>query len=405
LGSSIRSSLPEYKHVQPSSTTTANAVPPSRLRCSPTDSLEAAADTALARKDVLGTPESPNLATNRRIASDFQASSNDTEQDVVCAFNMYIFGAIIEVLGAIYPDGWMYSFETSESVWNKELEEDEENDTESEIEGDDSIERDDSEERLRYDMTLYIPGNGDALPTVMAIIEFKKVSQIRYSDFRPALVPAESGLHNVYSQQPQGLLLYNARSYTKQVCKYASKRKCPHVALFNWDHLLLFNFHKIKAEPGVHDKARHDTQDGTQYEAQYGAGEPVKHDSEGIFEGGSNHGSDNGSENGSEGGSIHGSKDGSKNGSENGSEDSPESASEDGSEFTPEEDGSYYDSEDGGEDIPEKATAGTEAGLIWVCENDEIEEPFIERMPIRKAMLGWLLNVFQEHGVGTNLIA
>jgi hypothetical protein len=294
-----------YKSVKPSGTTTSMAIPPTRLLCSSPQLLANLADEKLADVKVKGTPQSPNLVTHRHTPSDLQISSNGSEADVIAAFHQYVFTEICEVLKIVYPRGWKFSCETNESAYTK-ISKPKRKDKDSDMAQSDQEEFEEATpdpevtENLRYDLLFQeLRANGETSNTeagkTIAVIEFKKSGQIRYSDFEQSLVSAS---RKKFGKTPE--LEYNALSYTKQVCKYAQKRGCAHVALFNWDHLLLYNFYQLGKTQPTNKKTL----------------------------------------------------------------------------------------------VP---TAGAEAGLIWVCEDTKVKEEFIHNMPMRKVMLGWLLQAFKEH--------
>lgn len=87
---------------------------------------------------------------------------------------------------------------------------------------------------------------------VILIIEYKRQQQILYKQFERTLLPSNASERQITNKIAEAanathhtVLDDNALSYTKQVSKYAEQQDCKHVALANWDHLLLFEFNKL----------------------------------------------------------------------------------------------------------------------------------------------------------------
>jgi hypothetical protein len=98
----------------------------------------------------------------------------------------------------------------------------------------------------------------DAKKTTVAILESKRRGQLRYSDFEGATV-AENATgteikNKIEASKEEGgdfgpdqtLLQSNGRWYFKQITTYAISRETQHVALFDWDNLVLFHFDDLK---------------------------------------------------------------------------------------------------------------------------------------------------------------
>lgn len=281
-----------YTSVRPSGTGTARAITPKVLLCCSATPLLDEAELALNDNRIRFTPGSglPRPSTNRRTASDFNSWSKRSEQDIIAASQVYILENISEILRLVYPAGWHVSAEITDVGLNATAS------TKSKSE---------DKENLRYDMMFHAPPERDGKKgKTIAIVEFKKAGQIRYRDFQEALISindasSEPGRDGIFDKKKRARgegatnLGFNAESFTKQVCKYAKNREYWHIALFNWDHLLVYDFTKLN-EPKSKDNA------------------------------------------------------------------------------------------------------GEEAELIWAHEGNEAGE-FIQRCPIRKAMLGWILKAFEEH--------
>jgi hypothetical protein len=250
----------KYENAKASGTTTASAKPPKLLLCGSPKHLETLADEHLNTKEIQA-----NDATNRYTGSNFQASTDKSEADVVAAFNVYIFGAIAEVVNIIYPGQWTYGWECTESACKKESTpmNDDTNAKPSDTKGMGNVQakakpkmkpktKSKDDVNLRYDLVFRTRPTGATKGKTLAVIEFKKSGQIVYDNFEPVLVTESSNDHD--DRIAEGVdMATNALAYTKQVCMYARTRDCPHVALFNWEHLLLYNFHEL-AEAGTRTK-------------------------------------------------------------------------------------------------------------------------------------------------------
>ena len=181
------------------------------------------------------------------MASEFKSLDLLSEEDVVSAFNLYMLAPMMEILKVLYPEAmWRVSSECTDARLKKgDSAKGKDNDKNK------ATAKEDLTGNLRYDMIFHQPAvNGEQGATI-AIIEFKKPDQIRYGDFQEALMSAEETKTSGGKMKKKKLkfednaLHGNADSYTKQVCKYASSRKCRHAALFNWDHLLIYDFFEL----------------------------------------------------------------------------------------------------------------------------------------------------------------
>jgi hypothetical protein len=149
-----------------------------------------------------------------------------TEADVVTAYNLYITHPVMEVLCTLYPNKFTVSSECTESSSNPTT-------------------------RVRLDMVFK---TGSAQPKTIAIIEFKRRGQIRRVDWEPAILPSIKATPSAIAElkrktslvrvpaDMRTLLKANATWFVKQVTAYAMQTTCPHVALFDWDHMVLFQF-------------------------------------------------------------------------------------------------------------------------------------------------------------------
>ncbi|KAF2846193.1 hypothetical protein T440DRAFT_375790, partial [Plenodomus tracheiphilus IPT5] len=92
----------------------------------------------------------------------------------------------------------------------------------------------------------------------IAILEYKRRNYIEYTDFAPALLEDMSTVETVKAKKAavgasKTHLKRDALQYTKHLAAYAHQPKCRHVALFNWDYLLLFDFFKISEQQSFPD--------------------------------------------------------------------------------------------------------------------------------------------------------
>jgi hypothetical protein len=245
------SSTGKYVRVSPSRPTTANAKPPLVLLCGSSDSLALKTDTAL---DVPIVKNS--LRKNNVMHTDLGSSFPlENEASVKDASVQYILSDIYEILNILYPGKWRVRPECNNVSLHKTVPkkvedtdlDDEQPKTKKRKTKDGGAEgnEDGEPENVRYDLIFEeIPEDGEMAKTV-AVLEYKKTWMIRYADFKDGLVP-DNAPENTQDLLKMALLKPlirdNGATYLKQVSTYSSTRKCPHVALFNWDHLLLFEF-------------------------------------------------------------------------------------------------------------------------------------------------------------------
>tara|TARA_R110002003_G_scaffold117_19_gene10446 strand:+ start:1338 stop:1865 length:528 start_codon:yes stop_codon:yes gene_type:complete len=99
-------------------------------------------------------------------------------------------------------------------------------------------------ENLRYDLIFQDKESGRTI----AVLEYKKTGMIKYDDFESGLMSDESSVEKVdaavVAAEAELKLVNNADSYSKQISAYSKGAACRHVALFNWDHLLLYKLNQ-----------------------------------------------------------------------------------------------------------------------------------------------------------------
>ncbi|KAI8931014.1 hypothetical protein NX059_012025 [Plenodomus lindquistii] len=156
-----------------------------------------------------------------------------TEMDTVSNSTIYIIGVISHVLSAMFPSQWTCKNEDSQLVeFNEQA-------------GSKST-------TVRCDTVFRKLLPDGSKGGVMAIIEYKRLPQLKYKDFEPAIVtqnpPNGTPQHGFNATAiPSSIckLQLNGLSFTKQVAGYARHTSCKYTALYDWDHLLLFNFHEL----------------------------------------------------------------------------------------------------------------------------------------------------------------
>jgi hypothetical protein len=188
-----------------------------------------------------------------------------TETDIVDAAMSYIVLPTMEVLSTFFPGQYLKkaeltTFEEHGNSAGRKL-------------------KSTSLNRLRYDLSFHKKGTGtigapgtkrraDRNPKtdeVIAVVEFKRGGQVDYEkDFKPAVYPRDTPpailaqkTEDAEHKESQTLLVGNGKTFTKQVSSYALRGSCPHVALFDWENLLLFNFDQMDVGSGdVGDRAK-----------------------------------------------------------------------------------------------------------------------------------------------------
>jgi hypothetical protein len=219
------------KSVRASGTTTKKTPPPQMLFYSSIAEFAEYADLLLEHPRL-----QKKLLDTRTISAKRPEIKQDNEAGVVLASMTYIFDPITEVLHAMFPGKW--SLHTEYTHTEKDIE------VENESR---KVSTPSRESVLRTDLIFKISGSED----IIAVVEFKRRQYIRYTDFEGAIVPQDIAEEELRKKQSrlkklgETLLKSNAESYGKQVKAYAIRTKCKHIALFNWEHLLLFNFDPV----------------------------------------------------------------------------------------------------------------------------------------------------------------
>jgi hypothetical protein len=215
----------EYKSVAPSSTTTANAVPPYALLCKSHSLFLKYAEDYLKEDRVKESEYS-----SQQIGPEFEQLTLDNEADLVLASHLFVIKPFLNILNIRYGKNFTAS---CEQTAKKDL-------------------LGESGNSARMDFVFRSAKDNQ----IVFVLEFKRRELIRYDDYRGALLPEDAKDIEIQAKIQEAeaalvedgdddiLLGDNAMSHTKQLAMYASQNDCEHVALLNWDHLLLFEFNK-----------------------------------------------------------------------------------------------------------------------------------------------------------------
>ncbi|KAJ4336708.1 hypothetical protein N0V95_008546 [Ascochyta clinopodiicola] len=230
----VRNKDVKYKSVAPSSKSTKDAQVPYVLLCQPSAGLMQSAQCALDRAVA-----QQNDLKEKAISSWDLSMALDNETEHVNASMLYMMGPINEILRTLFP-------------------------TQSTMRAEANFKSDDPSGEcftIRIDL---IYENTETKQTIV-VVEYKRREQIRYLDFEPGLLSSDASpimieeqKYRTASNDRSATLAKNALSYMKQATKYAADSQCRHVALFNWDHLLILEFHKLSESKGndAGDEAR-----------------------------------------------------------------------------------------------------------------------------------------------------
>ena len=232
-----------YTTSSPSGKTTRDCKPPWALLCHPPTEANNYLNAAESTLEKFSDED----FQNRKLAADFSDYHLITEADLSNATQQQIIAPIRDILRKFWRGHFTMRLEP--------------NPEEGGIKDSDT----------RYDM-VFRANDGKEI----VVLELKRRELIRYADFIPMEVnkgpPHPSGLMEEGScqedvakriqelkkfAQERGKTTHwrpNAAPFLKQVCKYANKGKCPYVALFNWDHLLLFEFERGTLDGKVKDE-------------------------------------------------------------------------------------------------------------------------------------------------------
>jgi hypothetical protein len=198
-----------YTSAGSSSITTRNAVPPEVLVCQESKEFIQEVNRALGSRTIKRSYYANNKAPSK------QSSLLASEGDVVRESTTHVLNTICEILKTLWPDQWYLQSEKSEMP-------------------------------IRPDVIFQKRDGDGTTGTAIAILEYKKLGNIKFEDFEEILLckgisprAVKEALDNT---EEGGTFTGNAIVYSKQVSVYARLKECPRVALFNWDHLLLYNF-------------------------------------------------------------------------------------------------------------------------------------------------------------------
>ncbi|KAJ8111333.1 hypothetical protein OPT61_g6042 [Boeremia exigua] len=174
-----------------------------------------------------------NAFGNRRLSLAFPEMAMDTEADLCGATESQILSPILEILHERWNGRYCFRKETS------------------------PVSKGSVDSSARFDIVFEMNGNDREL---IVVLELKRRELIRYEDFAQSKDPKmihgmmdynsqdndnEERIHDAKSMRGRSPWAGNALPFLKQVSKYANGGGgCQHIALFNWDHLLLFKFRK-----------------------------------------------------------------------------------------------------------------------------------------------------------------
>lgn len=224
-----------YRTVGPSGKTTANATEPRMLLSTFVDELLNLANNHLEKyKDL---PQS-----KRTISTVFPHLPLDSENDVVNASLIYIFLPIMETLRLWYEDQLTMHTEVTHKAEIKmeQLLRDKEAPKEAVI---------------RCDLVFKSTEKSAKGPgKTIAVVEYKRQNMLAYKDFHGAILPEGASKEQRNSMDEElgearkkTFLDRNGIPYSKQAAQYAKTTNCKHVALFDWENLVLLNFKELNA--------------------------------------------------------------------------------------------------------------------------------------------------------------
>jgi len=228
----LHPSIEKHSSASASGTTTKNAVPPSALIHRQVESIIAKAQEVL---------EDPMVKTSRLTQSSGSTDSGEfslgREGGVVNASMIHLIRPILNVLRAYYGGTWVVQSEFTRIIADH-------------VRGIQETESTKRASSVRHDL-VFNKGPGENSDTI-AVVEFKKRANIRYRDFVPAILPCSASKSDVAKKvanadagRKPNFLKGNAVHYMGQTATYAHVTKCCHTALFNWDYLLLLDFHQV----------------------------------------------------------------------------------------------------------------------------------------------------------------
>jgi len=219
----------KYTSVSSSSATTKNAKPAKVYIYEPADLLVERADEFLSKTEVSG--GHINEAQTFEAYPEIKLSN---EAGVVAGSWGYIILPLIAALRLSYPDQFEVGIE--------------DNHIEAYVD-----EAGIQKTIVRSDLVFRRLATNARPGKIIAIIEYKRREVIRYRDYDKAIRPstttrAQANKETATMKPEDTKLIGNAMTHGKQVCTYAAIAECKHVALFNWDHLLLFKFYLLEPD-------------------------------------------------------------------------------------------------------------------------------------------------------------
>lgn len=219
----------KFKLVSSSSKTTRGALPVKMY-------VNEKAETHLKKaKDFLEKPKvEARLLKERHVYDAYPNIKLTNEAGVVAGSMAYIIMPLVAALHSQYGN----RFEVTTEDTHSETYEDVSGDTRKIM--------------VRTDLVFQRVPDGGGKPTVIAVIEYKRRGVIAYNDYAFAILDGGTTGDEINAKLdplPKTRLQGNAERHGMQTCTYAASTKCKHIALFNWDHLLIFHYYLL----GEHD--------------------------------------------------------------------------------------------------------------------------------------------------------
>lgn len=165
--------------------------------------------------------EFEHSSLSRRLSFEvFDRLPLDSEADIVVASQLYLLPPLMYVLQESSEDMWTIKSELPKTLASKKT--------------------------IRYDLVFRTCSTHHNPNTMFAIIEYKQLGMIRYEDISGAILEEDATDQDIAYQKSEATeLKLNGLTYLKQASTYARESGCQHVAIFNWEHLVLFDFYKM----------------------------------------------------------------------------------------------------------------------------------------------------------------
>lgn len=218
---------------------------PLTLYWHPSQEFEIAANKAIESKRV-----KQSILHQLQVARPLHEIRLETEGDVVFGSALYIVRPCLEILHQLYPGKWYIYSERSEGLDFDRHSFSSSHQRKMEKTGKrKQVDLPTKSSTVRYDLIIKTVPRGNEESQTIAVIEYKKRGLIRYAGFEDAMLPSDAIPADFDKKKKaaakansETCLAYNGAIFTSQARKYATQASCSHVAILNWDHLLLYNF-------------------------------------------------------------------------------------------------------------------------------------------------------------------